>query len=110
MKKRKSYFDRKMESPSFRRTFERQKKLLTLELQILELLDKHHLTFDGFAKRIGTHKANVSRDLRGRGLESVSLRRLRKMAKALDSDLVALVLPRDPEARRRKLEELAAAA
>ena len=109
MKKSKSLFEREMESPSFRKKYKENKKSLRLELQILDALEKKHLTFETFAKRVGTQKSNVSRDLKGKGLWTATIGRVERMAKALDCDFVPLFLPRDKKQRAKMLSAILAA-
>lgn len=106
MKNTKTLFDKEMERPSFRERFGEHKEGLKLELQILEALEERGMTYDDFAKLLGTKKSNVSRDLKGKGLRSATLKRVEAMAKALGYDFIPLLLPKDQKERSRKLAML----
>lgn len=106
MKKVKTLFEKEMAQPSFRGRYEEHKEALKLELQILEALEQKHMTYDVFAKLLGTKKSNVSRDLKGGGLRSATIRRVEEMAKALGYDFLPLLLPRNKKERTKKLTAL----
>jgi transcriptional regulator with XRE-family HTH domain len=110
MKKTKTLFEREMERPSFRTKYEDHKKDLALEVEVLKLLEEKRMTYEAFAHLLGTKKSNVSRDLKGGGLRSATLRRIEQIAKALECDFVPLLLPRNRRARVKKLEALLHAA
>ena len=87
-----SLFDKEMQRPSFRKAFREEKKRFGLELQITQLLKDGGWTYESFAKRIGTAKSHVSRDLRG-GLHHATVARIEKMAKALHMLYYPLLIP-----------------
>ncbi len=103
MKKTKTLFDREMARPSFRSKFNDQKETLRIELQILEVLERKRMTYETFAKLLGTRKSNISRDLKGKGLGSATLKRVAEMARVLGYDFLPLLLPRDKQERLQKL-------
>jgi transcriptional regulator with XRE-family HTH domain len=110
MKKTKTLFEREMERTSFRKKYEDHKQVLELELAFLKALEDKHMTYEAFARILGTKKSNISRDLKGKGLRSATLRRIEQMAKAIGYDFLPLLLPRNREERARKLEALLHAA
>ncbi len=109
MAKPKSLFERQMGKKHFQENYEREYQELQLEVQFLLALEEQGLTYEKFAKKIGSSKGNVSRDFKGRGLQKATIDRLIKMAQALGLEFLPLLLPRDRRSRRKKLEELLAA-
>ena len=87
-----SLFDREMRRPPFKKAFRTEKKRFGLELQITQLLKDGGWTYESFAKRIGTAKSHVSRDLNG-GLRHATFARIEKMAKALHMLYYPLLIP-----------------
>jgi len=53
------------------------------------------LTYEEFAKKLGTKRSNVCRDLKGKAIQKASLHRIGKMANALDMELVVNLVPKD---------------
>ena len=98
-RKPRSLYEKEMQSPSFRRTFHREWEKFKLEIQILKALKATGWTYEEFAAKIGTRRSHVSRDLKGGGLQRASLARITKMAKTLDMDFVALLIPHSEQAR-----------
>lgn len=88
----KSLFEREMARPSFRRAYRKEKKAFALELQIANALKEEGWTYDEFAKRIGTAKSHVSRDLKG-GLNRATISRVQRMAKALHMRYFPILIP-----------------
>ena len=95
--KKESLFDREMKKASFRKKYEEKYPLFKIEVQLLNELERNGLTYVEFAEAIGTKKSNISRDLKGGGIQHITLQRLKKMAAALNCDLVPLIIPRDRE-------------
>ena len=81
--KAKGLLARKMEDPAYRKRHEEGYELFKLEVQLLNALEKKHWSYADLAKVMGTQKSGISRDLKGGGLQSASISRVRKMAKAL---------------------------
>jgi len=52
------------------------------------------LTYEDFARKTGTSRSNICRDLKGKGIQKASLNRIRKMADVLDMDLVIKLIPK----------------
>ena len=109
MAKPKSLFERQMEKRHFQENYEREYQEFKLEMQFLLALEQQGLTYEKFAKKIGSSKGNISRDLKGRGLQKATVERIVKMAQALGLEFLPLLLPKDRRGRRKKLEELLAA-
>lgn len=109
MKKPKSLFEKEMEKKHFKENFEREYQEFKLEMQFLMALEEQGLTYEKFAKKIGSSKGNVSRDLKGHGLEKATIDRVVRMAQALGLEFLPLLLPKDRRQRRKKLQELLAA-
>jgi len=74
---------RKMANPAYRKRHEESYELLKLEIQLLNALEKKHWTYADLARVMHTQKSAISRDLKGGGLQSASIARVAKMAKAL---------------------------
>ena len=91
-KKTASLFDQEMQRPTFRKAYRNEKKRFTLELQISRFLDEAGWTYAEFAKRTGTAKSHVSRDLKG-GLHSATVARIERIAKALHMRYLPLLIP-----------------
>jgi Trp operon repressor len=105
-KKPKSLFDREMEKASFKRLYEKEKEAFGLEVQILKALEEKDLTYDDFAKMIGTQKANISRDLKSGGLSNATLSRISKMADALKMVFIPVLLPKSGGNRKAKISQV----
>ncbi len=93
-KRAETLFEREMNSPSFRKAYRAEKKAFVLELQIAKALKEKGWTYDEFAKRVGTAKSHVCRDLKG-GLERATLSRVQRMAKALHMRYLPILIPED---------------
>lgn len=100
MNKGKTLFVKKMANPCLREKYSRERAQFKIELQILQALENAGYTYEQFAKKIGSSKGNVSRDLKGRGLGKASIKRIQKMAEALGLEFVPLLLPKDKKKRR----------
>lgn len=79
---------------------------LRLEQQFLDAMHARHITGAELARRTKSKPAAISRDLAG-GLSSAKLGRVRQMADAVGCDVVTLLVPRDPDERKKTLEKLA---
>ncbi|OGR52506.1 MAG: hypothetical protein A3I11_07735 [Elusimicrobia bacterium RIFCSPLOWO2_02_FULL_39_32] len=79
----KTIADREMDDPEFKKLFEETWPAFQLEVQILNALERRHWTYTDLAKVLHTQKSAISRDLKGGGLQSASISRISKMAKAL---------------------------
>lgn len=98
-KKRKfsSLYEKEMSKPSFKKAFEDSYPRFKIEVQLLNELEKHGLSYIEFAQAIGTQKSNISRDLKGGGIHHVTLNRLKKMASALNCIFIPLIIPKEKE-------------
>ncbi len=101
----KSLVQRLRENPKVAARIDREKAALLLELQFERELERRNETPAELARRIGSHRSTLSRDLSG-ALSRANLQRVSVMAAALDCDLVTVVLPREPKARKQKLDEV----
>lgn len=110
MKKPKSLFERQVEKEHFKENYERELQELKLEMQFLLALEEQGLTYEKFARKIGSSKGNVSRDLKGRGLQRATIDRIVRMAAALQLEFVPLLLPKDRARRIKMLQDLLAEA
>ena len=106
MAKSRSLFEKEMEKKHFKENFKREYQELKLENQILLEMEAQGLTYEKFAKKIGSSKGNISRDLKGRGLQKATIDRIVRMAQALGLEFIPLLLPKDRRGRRKKIEEL----
>ena len=84
------------------REIDARREELRLEQQFLDAMQAQQITGAELARRTKTKPASVSRDLAG-GLSSAKLGRVRKMADAVGCDVITLLVPREPRARRRAL-------
>jgi hypothetical protein len=78
---------------------------LRLEQQFLDAMHAQHITGAELARRTKSKPASISRDLAG-GLSSAKLGRVRQMADAVGCDVITLLVPRDPNERRKAIEKL----
>ena len=79
---------------------------LRLEQQMVDAMERQHVSAAELARRVDRQPSAISRDLRG-GLSKAKIGRVEDMAAAVDHDFVGLVLPRDPRQRRETFERLA---
>ena len=106
MSKPKTLFEKEMKKPSFKKNYWKDREVFKLELQFLRALEENGLTYEQFAKLVGSSKGNVARDLKSYGLGRASVHRIEKMAKALGMEFVPLLLPTDRAKREERLNEL----
>ncbi|MEQ8225882.1 MAG: helix-turn-helix transcriptional regulator [Candidatus Eremiobacterota bacterium] len=90
-------FEKEMQNPEFKEMFHQAQKDLDLEIQFFEALKEKNLTYEDFARKIGTSRSNICRDLKGKGIQKASINRIRKMADVLDMDLVIKLIPKKSE-------------
>jgi len=91
-KRMESLFQKEMQRPAFRKAYQEEKKAFTLELQIAGILKEEGWSYEDFAKRIGSAKSHVSRDLKG-GLKHATVARVERIAKALHMRYLPLLIP-----------------
>ena len=108
--KAKSLFEQEMEDPEFHARFEEKHEIFKIEVQLLMALERQGLTYEKLARAIDSHKSNISRDLRGGGINNASLARIRKLADALGMIFIPLVISKRHASRIiPQLEKLVAA-
>ena len=90
-------FEKEMQDTEFKEMFHQAQKDLDLEIQFFEALKEKNLTYEDFARKIGTSRSNICRDLKGKGIQKASLNRIRKMAEVLDMELIIKLIPKKPE-------------
>jgi hypothetical protein len=78
---------------------------LRLEQQFIDVMLTQQITGAELARRTKSKPASISRDLNG-GLSSAKLGRVRQMADAVGYDVVTLLLPRDPNERKKTISKL----
>ena len=106
MRKSKTLFEKEMKKPSFKKSYWKNREVFKLELQFLRALEENDLTYEKFAKLVGSSKGNIARDLKTYGLGRASVHRIEKMAEALGMEFVPLLLPKDGTKREERLHEL----
>jgi|ERR1022692_1980247 transcriptional regulator with XRE-family HTH domain len=84
---------------------DKHRSMLSLEIQFERELKRRNESPARFAKKIGSNRSTVSRDLHG-GLSKAKLERVASMANALDCDLVTIILPREADERKDRLREV----
>ncbi len=90
----KSLLERKKGNPDYRKRHEESYELLKLGIQILNILEKKHMTYSDLAKAMHTQKSNISRDLKGGGIKNASLSRIQKIADAIGMKFLPIFLPK----------------
>ena len=78
---------------------------LRLEQQFIDAMQSQNITGAELARRTKSKPAAISRDLAG-GLSSAKLGRVRQMAAAVGYDVVTMLVPRDPDERRKTIEKV----
>ncbi|MGC8486391.1 MAG: hypothetical protein ACP5O6_12290 [Candidatus Baltobacteraceae bacterium] len=87
------------------REIDARREELRLEQQFLDAMQAQDITGAELARRTKAKPASISRDLAG-GLSSAKLGRVRKMADAVGCDVITLLVPREPRARKRAISTL----
>ena len=95
--KTKGLLARKMDNPNYRKRHEESYELFKLEVQLLNALERKHMTYEDLAKVLHTNKSNISRDLKAGGIQNASLSRIIKMAKALGMKFLPLMIPEEKQ-------------
>jgi|GEM_PF-2048186 transcriptional regulator with XRE-family HTH domain len=93
--KAKSLYEKELQKPEFKRKFEEEYDALSIEVQILNAMEKRDWSYTDLAEAVGTSKSNISRDLKGGGLVAASFSRIRRMVEALGMKLIVLVVPKE---------------
>jgi len=76
---------------------------LRLEQQFLEAMERQHMVAAELARRVKRQPASISRDLAG-GLSAAKLGRVREMAAAVDCEVLTLLIPHDPDERKKVID------
>jgi hypothetical protein len=92
-------FEREMANADIRERVEAERADISLELQVRGAMNAANLTPADLARLLSVPRSTISRDLKG-GLSNAKLGRVRAIADKLNYDVVPLVLPREPGARR----------
>lgn len=93
------------QAPGMAQRIDKQLTHLRLEQQMIDAMEREHVTAAELARRISCQPSAISRDLKG-GLSKAKIGRVEEMAEAVGYDFVGLVLPRDREERRKMLERV----
>jgi transcriptional regulator with XRE-family HTH domain len=92
-------FEREMADVNIRERVEAERAGISLELQVRDAMESAKMTPADLARLLAVPRSTVSRDLKG-GLSNAKLGRVRAIADKLNYDVVPLVLPREPAARK----------
>jgi transcriptional regulator with XRE-family HTH domain len=104
------YLNRKLQDPVYRARFEKASALFKLEMQILLAMEDRGWTFADLAKAVGTSKGNISRDLNSDRMNSATVKRLTRIADALEMRFLPLFVPKRSAAQlETKIRALLAA-
>lgn len=105
-RKKQTLFDREMRKAGFRKAYEAERKSFELEIQILRALKQQNMTLAELARSAGMSLSNVSRDISRKKINRATLPRISKIANAIDSDFIPVLLPRKPLERKRVISRL----
>ncbi len=94
------------DDPRMAARMDRHLQGLRLEQQVIDAMQRQHVTAAELSRRLSCPPSAISRDLNG-GLSKAKIGRVEELANAIEHDFVALVIPRDPAARRRTVERIA---
>jgi len=94
-----SLIERKLEDKEYHARFERYYPAFVLEVQILKALEQKGWTYKDLAKALKTKKSNISRDLNAGGIRSATLKRISKMAEALDMEFIPILVSQRQEGK-----------
>ena len=95
--------ERIRQDPERARELDEHLSELRLEQQFLDAMEHRHMTAADLARRVKRQPAAISRDLAG-GLSAAKLGRVREMAAAVDCDILTLLVPHDPEERKKVID------
>jgi hypothetical protein len=104
----KSLEERLRQDPERARRIDEHLAELRLEQQFIDAMEHLHMTAAQLARRVKRQPAAISRDLAG-GLSAAKLGRVREMAAAVDCDVLTLLVPHDPEERKKIIDYVKAA-
>lgn len=91
-----SYLEEQLQDPGFRERFEQAGRAWDVALRLAELREKAGLSQKELAQRTGTTQQQISR-LESTNYEGHSLRMLRKVAAALNAEVVVSFKTMGPE-------------
>lgn len=97
--------ERLRRDPGMSRRIDKHLAHLRLEQQMIDAMQRQHVTAAELARRVSRQPSAISRDLKG-GLSKAKIGRVEELAEAVGYDFVPLVLPRDRKERREALERL----
>jgi len=103
--KRKSLSTRLREDGDMARRIDAYVDELRLEQQFIDAMEAQNITGAELARRTKSKPASISRDLAG-GLSSAKLGRVRQMAAAVGYDVVTVLVPRDPNERKKTIAKV----
>ncbi len=103
--KQRSLSQRLRADAAMAREIDARREELRLEQQFLDAMHAQHITGAELARRTKAKPASISRDLAG-GLSAAKLGRVRRLADAIGCDVITLLVPRDPNARKRAISTL----
>lgn len=94
------------EDPRMAERMDRYRHDLRLEQQVVDAMQRQHVTAAELARRLSCQPSAISRDLKG-GLSKAKIGRVEELANAIQHDFIGLLIPREPAARRRAVERIA---
>ncbi|HTD36137.1 MAG TPA: hypothetical protein VK669_01390 [Candidatus Limnocylindrales bacterium] len=94
------------DDPRMAERMARHRQDLRLEQQVIDAMQRQHVTAAELARRVSCQPSAISRDLKG-GLSKAKLGRVEQLANAIEHDFIAFVIPRDPAERRRTVDRIA---
>jgi hypothetical protein len=100
---RKTLEERLRHNPDRARRIDEHLAELRLEQQFIDAMEHLNMTAAQLARRVKRQPAAISRDLAG-GLSAAKLGRVRELAAAVDCDVLTLLIPHDPEERKKVVE------
>ena len=103
--KQKSLSTRLRESGDMARRIDAYADELRLEQQFIDAMQAQNITGAELARRTKIKPAAISRDLAG-GLSSAKLGRVRQMAAAVGYDVITVLVPRDPNERKKTIAKV----
>jgi predicted XRE-type DNA-binding protein len=92
-------FERELSNPKIRKLVDAEREAISLEMQFRQAMEAENVSAAKLADMLEVPASSVSRDLGG-GLSKAKLGRIQAIAQKLNHELIPLVLPRDPKARK----------
>lgn len=97
--------ERLRKNPQMAQRIDKHLAHLRLEQQMIDAMQRQHISAAELARRVSRQPSAISRDLKG-GLSKAKIGRVEQLAEAVGYDFVPLVLPRDQKERREALRRL----